>query len=352
MLNITSPASGVTIAPGEVLNISVSASGTFEGVGVDAGPYPFPDAPALAAPPYQFSVTLPADMAPGSYYITAWGGVGPGQGYVYSGTIDVNVVIPPPALTLAAQPSLFNFRFVGDQAPLQVIGTFGSGQVIQVTNSPDTTYVSGSTSVATVTSYGLVTATGPGSTNITVNGVLSVPVNVPQPVSVAPPVSILYANQTQQFTATLAAPPPPGSVTWSASPSGVGTFVNGLYTAPASIPSQQAITITATNAANSAQTASASLLLYPPVSASVAPTSVTLGQSQTQQFAATVYNVASGNVAVAWSISPSGAGTVNGTGLYTAPATIASTQMVSLTATSVDNGSVAASASITLTPPQ
>jgi hypothetical protein len=198
----------------------------------------------------------------------------------------------------------------------------------------------------------MVTATGPGSTNIIVNGTLFVPVSVPQPVSVMPPISILYASQTEQFVATVATSPLPGSVTWSASPSGLGTFVSGLYTAPASIPSQQVITITATNAANSAQTASVSLLLYPPVSASVAPASVTLGQSQTQQFAATVYNVASGNVAVMWSISPSGVGTVNGTGLYTAPATIASTQTVLLTATSVDNGRVAASASITLTPPQ
>jgi hypothetical protein len=113
MLNITSPASGVTIAPGEVLNISVSASGTFEGVGVDAGPYPFPDAPALAAPPYQFSVTLPADMAPGSYYITAWGGVGPGQGYVYSGTIDVNVVIPPPSADTGGSAVAIQLSFRG-----------------------------------------------------------------------------------------------------------------------------------------------------------------------------------------------------------------------------------------------
>jgi hypothetical protein len=351
-LQITSPASGVTVAPGQVLTISVSASGSLPGgVGV-IGTYPFPSAGAIYAPPYQFSVTLPADLPPATYGITAWGGLGPGQGMVNSATLPVNVVISPPATALTADPSILDFGFVGDQTPLQVIGTFSSGQVIQVTDSPDTTYASASTSVATVTSYGMVTATGPGSTNIIVNGTLFVPVSVPQPVSVMPPISILYASQTEQFVATVATSPLPGSVTWSASPSGLGTFVSGLYTAPASIPSQQVITITATNAANSAQTASVSLLLYPPVSASVAPASVTLGQSQTQQFAATVYNVASGNVAVMWSISPRGVGTVNGTGLYTAPATIASTQTVLLTATSVDNGRVAASASITLTPPQ
>src|ERR1019366_8910496 len=144
-----------------------------------------------------------------------------------------------------------------------------------------------------------------------------------------------------------------GSVKWTATPPGVGTLSStGLYTAPPSVSSQQVITITATNAADNTQSASASVLLYPPASVNVAPASVKLGQSQTQQFTATVANVSNGNMAVTWSISPSGAGTVDSTCLYTAPATIASTQTVSVTATSVANGSVTASATVTLSPPQ
>lgn len=348
-LQITSPVNGATVAPGQVLNITVSASGgTFLGVGV-LGTYPFPSAQPLAAPPYQFSVQIPALLRLGSYNLTAWGGVVPGQP-IYSAPVSINVVTLR-APTLTAHPSALNLRFVGDQAPLQIIGTLSDGRVLSVTQSPNTTYVSGSPSIATVTAYGVVTATGPGSTVITVNNTLNVPVNVPQPVSVVPPLSILHANQSQQFTATVAAPPPPGSVTWSASPSGVGTLADGLYTAPPSIPSQQVVTITATSAANGTQSASASVLLYPPASVNVAPASATLGQSQTQQFTATVANVSNGNMAVAWSISPSGVGTVDSTGLYTAPASIASTQTVLVTATSVANGSVAASASVTLTPP-
>ena len=255
--------------------------------------------------------------------------------------------------TLTSQPSILNLRFVGDQAPIQIYGTFPSGLKLDVSKSSNTTYVSGSPGIATVTTYGMVTATGPGSTYITVNNTLNVPVNVPQPVSVVPPLSILYANQTQQFTARLATSALQGSVNWTATPPGVGTLSStGLYTAPPSVSSQQVITITATNAADNTQSASASVLLYPPASVNVAPASVTLGQSQTQQFTATVANVSNGNMAVTWSISPSGAGTVDSTGLYTAPATIASTQTVSVTATSVANGSVTASATVTLSPPQ
>ena len=224
---------------------------------------------------------------------------------------------------LMAQPSVLNLRFVGDQAPLQISGQFPTGPPVDVTQSSGTSYASGSTSVATVSAVGMVTATGPGSTYITVSNILNVPVNVPQPVSIVPPVSSLYPNRTQQFTARLATAALTGSVNWSSAPTGVGTISGtGLYRAPAQISVQQLVTITATNAADNTQSASASVVLYPYASARVTPASATLGQSQTQQFRATVSDVASGNMAVTWSISPSGVGNVDSTGLHTAPASI------------------------------
>jgi hypothetical protein len=350
-LQITSPADGASIEPGQTLNITVAASGgTFQAV-IVLGTNPLGTSQGLGAPPYNFSINVPKQIPLGTYYLTAEGVTGPGQG-VYSSQISINVV-KSGTPTLTSQPSILNLRFVGDQAPIQVYGTFPSGLKLDVSKSPNTTYVSGSPSIATVSTYGLVTATGPGSAVITVNNTLTVPVNVPQPVAVVPHVSILHANQAQRFTARLATAALQGSVNWTATPPGVGTLSStGLYTAPPSVSSQQVITITATNAADNTQSASASVLLYPPASVNVAPASVTLGQSQTQQFTATVANVSNGNMAVTWSISPSGAGTVDSTGLYTAPATIASTQTVSVTATSVANGSVTASATVTLSPPQ
>ena len=84
---------------------------------------------------------------------------------------------------------------------------------------------------------------------------------------------------------------------------------------------------------DSTQSASATVTLMPPVAVSVTPASATLSDgSQQQQFTANVINAI--NTAVTWTISPSGAGTISATGLYAAPANIASQQTVTVTATS------------------
>ena len=59
-------------------------------------------------------------------------------------------------------------------------------------------------------------------------------------VHVGPATASLSAGQNQQFTAN-------ASVSWSITPSVAGTIsASGLYTAPASIPNQQTVTVTAT----------------------------------------------------------------------------------------------------------
>ncbi len=71
--------------------------------------------------------------------------------------------------------------------------------------------------------------------------------------------------------------------------------------------------------------------------------------AQTQQFTATV--VGGANPAVNWSVSPAGVGSVSNTGLYTAPASLASPQTVMVTATSAANPSLSASAVLSLSVP-
>jgi len=158
----------------------------------------------------------------------------------------------------------------------------------------------------------------------------------------------LYQGQTQQFTASF-----PGNcsgpVSWSISPAGSGTIdQTGLYTAPASITTQQTVTVTATSGSTFA---SATVTLIPAVAVSVTPATAafTNNGGQQQQFTATVVNTS--NTVVSWSISPSGAGTIDQTGLYTAPETIASQQTVTVTATSQFDPTKSASATITLTSP-
>jgi hypothetical protein len=81
--------------------------------------------------------------------------------------------------------------------------------------------------------------------------------------------------QKVQFTAVAGYMGPPQPVTWPADPSGVGTLGTiGLYTAPATIDSQQDVTIIA-NTADGAAEAVARVTLYPPVSV-VAPARMTM----------------------------------------------------------------------------
>ena len=82
---------------------------------------------------------------------------------------------------------------------------------------------------------------------------------VPVTVAVSPQTSTLSAGQTVQLSATVTGTS--SAVAWSISPS-VGSIVNGLYTAPASVTSTQTVTVTATVAGVSA---SAVITLNAPV---------------------------------------------------------------------------------------
>jgi len=129
----------------------------------------------------------------------------------------------------------------------------------------------------------------------------------------------------------------------------VGTISSsGVYTAPASIASAQNVTVTATSTADATKSATTTVTLTPPVSVTATPASVTLTQSQTQNFSATVTNA--GNTAVTWSLSPA-VGSITATGLYTAPTSIASSQTVTVTATSVADSTKSATATVALNPP-
>src|ERR1035437_4042307 len=169
---------------------------------------------------------------------------------------------------------------------------------------------------------------------------------IPVAILLTPSTPSLTASQTQQFTTTVTGTVNTG-VTWSLSPA-VGTIsVAGLYTAPATIAAAQTVTVKTTSVADPAKSASATVTLNPPVNVTVAPPSVTLTQSQAQTFSATVTNT--GNTAVTWSLSPV-VGSITAAGLYTAPASVTSSQTVTVKATSVADPTKSATATVTLTP--
>jgi RHS repeat-associated protein len=179
-------------------------------------------------------------------------------------------------------------------------------------------------------------------------------------VAVAPGTPVLYGGQTQQFTAS-SVDACAASFTWT-SPSAIGNLnpSTGLYSAPANITTQQTITITATNQADSTQIGSATVTLMPPVSVTVTapsiggvpapvPSPYYVYPGATISFTAVVANTTNTNVN--WSSVPNGIGNIDPiTGIYTAPGTISAPQQVTITATSQADLTKTGSAVITLSP--
>ena len=302
----------------------------------------------LTAPPFQFTVQIPQGTTPGPYKLTALGAITAGQP-IWSDSITIDVERPDSPNTLTTDPPGPLGVYVGETFGVDVIGTYDDGSTVNLTNSSQTTLESQSPGIVSVGPGGNLTALAPGSTQIIVNGTLAVPVTVDQPIRVIPASATLTASQTREFSTLITTHPTNAPVTWSISPSGLGSIdANGVYTAPDSISSQQTVTLTATSVADPSLSASATITLSPQAFIHVSPEWSAIYPGQTQQFTAEASNV--GTAGLAWSISPAGFGTITNTGLYTAPASIPSLQQVTVTATSIANPSFSASTTTWVSP--
>jgi hypothetical protein len=162
----------------------------------------------------------------------------------------------------------------------------------------------------------------------------------PISVSVSPASTSVAVGTTRQFTASVT-----GTtntvVNWTAT--GGTISASGLYTAGATAGS---FVVTATSVQDPSKSASATVTVSPvtQVSVSISPTSATVQSGATRQFTATVTGTS--NTSVTWSAT---GGTVSASGLYTAGTTAGS---FSVSATSVQDPTKSASASITIPAPQ
>ncbi len=338
-LQITSPANGAVFSPGQTITVNVSPSGSLADVTIVS---PLGISASLSAPPYQFSLQIPTNVPPGQYTLTAIGMITVGQ-LVNSPRITITVQRTDSPVSLRVQPSVIRLN-IGSNAYLQVWGTYAGGATAYLTQAPGTTFVSNNPAIATVNNYGVVTAVSSGSTTITVNGTVQVPVTVVPPLKIAPRQKALYAGQSQQFYPTLADASVP-SVSWSLNPSLGSVSGTGLYTAPSSITSSQTVVLTATSTSNNTISAQSTITLLPQLAVSLSPSSVTLFPSQTVQFYASLSNAV--NYGLNWSINPN-VGQIGILGLYTAPASVTGPQTVTVTATSRVDGTTSATATINL----
>jgi uncharacterized protein YjdB len=350
-LKISSPTGGAVVSSGQTLTVTVAASGAnFQDVWLGGNLPPgvfFQQVPGTS---YQFAAVIPATTSSGTYWLTASGHV-PGVS-VPDATSNIDVERPDAPVAVAGDPTRLGLEYVGDSRHLLLYGTFADGSKVGLQYSSLTLYTSDNPAVTTVDSTGLVTATGPGFANITItnNGAsTTVPVSVPQWVTVMPRSISLNPSGTHQFTPRVVMPPGTDlSVAWSVHPDLGSIDGTGTYTAPSSVDSATRVVVTATLVADPNKSGSANVQLLPPVSISLAPTSATLSAGFTQFFNATVLNAV--DLMVNWSVSPAGVGTLDQRGHYTAPATIASPQTVTITATSEADGTKTASAQVTLVP--
>ena len=215
------------------------------------------------------------------------------------------------------------------------------------TNTAVTWSVTGGAANGTISSAGLYTAPDivPAGGNVVITATAvadatksaTATVTVTAPVvsiSVSPTSANVQISHAQQFTATVSNTKDT-AVTWSVAGNGCsGTTcgsidANGLYTAPATVPNPASVTVTATSHADTTKTATATVTIAAPpaVTVAVAPKTATVALGATQKFTATIANSDTG---VTWSLSSnsctgSECGTVDNTGLYTAPKSLPGT---------------------------
>jgi hypothetical protein len=144
-------------------------------------------------------------------------------------------------------------------------------------------------------------------------------ITVVAPVVITPPTTTLAPGGTQLFTAVI---PATGdtNMTWSITEGASGGTIDatGLYTAPTGAIDGSVFHIVATSVADSTKSATALVTIQAPVT--VTPQSANIRVNTTQLFTATVRATSSTNVT--WTVLEGAAGgTIDVTGLYTAPAT-------------------------------
>jgi len=155
------------VHPGETIAVNVSASGgQFLGILI-IGEDPIGFTTEKGPPPYKVAVKIPVKIRPGRYLLSAQSIDQSTREPIFSKSIAIDVERPdwPKSLTTDAGPYPFELR-IGAQIPIQVLGTYSDGSVVDLSRSRLTKYVSRDPAVVTVTDEGNTTGVAPGTTSI------------------------------------------------------------------------------------------------------------------------------------------------------------------------------------------
>jgi hypothetical protein len=188
-IEITSPRDGAVVHPGSSITVTVAVSPreAFRTVWIlPQQPLKTKSDLMLSAPPYRFTIEVPKDITVADRYgISVSGLLAPGRSLDY-GPINIDVEWPDPPLRLEeALGGRLIFANVGESSGLLIYGHFAGGSKVDLTYSSLTKYKSESEAIVKIDSSGMATATGVGSSSITVenNGT-----------KVVIPVSVIYGK--------------------------------------------------------------------------------------------------------------------------------------------------------------
>src|SRR6266850_2003165 len=161
------------------------------------------------------------------------------------------------------------------------------------------------------------------------------------------PFSVKVANTTDIAVSWSVNGAPGGNAT-------LGTITpDGVYTAPAVLPASATVQITATSHTDATKSDSAAATIVSDTAISVAPNPASVELGATQSFHSSVASSGHPDSSTRWSLSgaacPSGCGSVDATGTYTAPQILPSLASVTLTAQSVADPSKQVSVALTIT---
>jgi hypothetical protein len=209
LLQITAPADGTIVAPGQTLAVTVSspANVAFSSVGV-IGERPLGLTDIATAVPAQFSIVIPANIAPRIYELTAMGTTASGQD-VESEPIEIDVERSDMPTSLSALLPRIIFQAQGETSPITLVAKFPDGSAPDVTESSRVSYSSSNAAVASVDETGMVTAVGAGQATVTATYRLgpqevrfAIPVTVPRPVLQVNPAALDFGDQNIGTTAS------------------------------------------------------------------------------------------------------------------------------------------------------
>jgi len=165
-LAITSPAPGAVFSPGQTVNVAVSVSHG-QVVAVQVGAQDIGFSAYQTTSPYSFSLIVPTETI-GLKNIFAVGLVA-NETVIVSPVINIDVEPGAAPTAISFQQSLVTFGYVGQQRRIGVTAIFADGSTLDVSQSSQIQFSSGTPTVISVDSTALMTANGPGNANITVS---------------------------------------------------------------------------------------------------------------------------------------------------------------------------------------